>query len=745
MNKKIKTSLFTLALAVCSANAQWVTPTSQMEKLDRGVVAFKGKTGKNFISWRLLGTDDKNVTFNVLRDGQVIKSGISDVTYYQDNLTYSHQYQVQTVLNGQVIETSPAVTSTTSYFHSIKLDRPASGKTPAGEAYSYRPNDCSVGDVDGDGQYELIVKWDPTNSKDNSQSGYTGNVYLDCYKLDGRKLWRVDLGKNIRAGAHYTQFLVYDFDGDGKAEMICKTAPGCIDGAGKYVSEAADDDKIKSVNNTKDWRYTSGKNVGKISGGQEWLTVFNGETGKAVNTIYYNPNRNGGLGGETGWTKNWDDRSGKTDTGYGNRGERYLATVAYLDGQDKNPSAVMCRGYYTYAYMWAVDFDGQKLKTKWLHASESKNKVVVTDADGNKTTQTYTANTGNSGKSCTLYANGNHNLSCADVDGDGKDEILYGSATIDDDGSLLYAVGWGHGDAMHLTKLMPDRPGLQVFTVHEESPYGWHVHDAATGEVLYYETGSGDNGRGLAADILPDHRGFEFWSANDRTPRNAVNGQYVSGVSTPSINFRCYWGGNLKDDLLDGTNLTNYERKAYTLGMGSNVLSYGHSASCNSTKATPCLLADLYGDWREEIVMWNSQDSCSLNIFSSSEPTKYRVPTLMHDHTYRLAVAWQNVAYNQPPHLGFYLPDYVAQATAIKNVSAGHDDWIVRESGNRVRLDVASCESVNIAVFDLGGRICWQKRVTGSQLVQLPELPKGTYMLKAKSNENVYVRKFLTE
>ena len=744
MNKRFKTSLFALALAIGGAHAQWITPTCQMEKLDRGVVAFKGKTGKNFISWRLLGTDNKNVTFNVLRDGTVIKSGIADVTYYQDNISTVHQYQVQTVLNGQVIETSPNVSSISSYFNTLKLDRPASGKTPAGEAYSYRPNDCSVGDVDGDGQYELIVKWDPTNSKDNSQGGYTGNVYLDCYKLTGQKLWRVDLGKNIRAGAHYTQFLVYDFDGDGKAEMICKTAPGSIDGAGAYVSAAADDDKIKNVNNTKDWRYTSGSNQGKMSGGQEWLTVFNGETGKAVHTIYYNPNRNGGLGGEAAPSKNWRP-GGKNDTDYGNRGERYLATVAYLDGQDKNPSAVMCRGYYTYAYMWAVDFDGQKLKTKWLHASESANKVVVTDANGNKTTKTYNSNTGNSGKSCTLYANGNHNLSCADVDGDGKDEIIYGSAAVDDDGSLLYAVGWGHGDAMHLSKLMPDRPGLQVFTVHEESPYGWDIHDAATGEVIYYETGSNDNGRGLAADILPDRRGFEFWSANDRTPRSAVNGQYLSGVSTPSMNFRCYWGGNLKDDLLDGTNLMNYDRKSYTLSMGANVLSFGHSASCNSTKSTPCLVADLYGDWREEIVMWNSQDSCTLNIFSSSETTKYRVPTLMHDHTYRLAIAWQNAAYNQPPHLGFYLPDYVAQATAIKNVTADHDDWITLESGNRVRTDVASGETVNLAVFDLGGRLCWQKRVEGSQLVQLPDLPRGTYMLKAKSNENVYVRKFLTE
>ena len=245
-----------IALPAGAVQAQWVTPTSQMEKLDRGVVAFKGKTNKNFISWRLLGTDNPNVTFNVMRNGTVIKSGISGVTYYQDNVSTAQEYQVQTVLDGKVIETSPVATSTTGYYFPLNLDRPAGGTTPAGDAYTYSPCDCSVGDVDGDGQYEIIVKWDPSNSKDNSQAGYTGNVYLDCYKLDGTKLWRIDLGKNIRAGAHYTQFLVYDFDGDGKAEVVCKTAPGSKDGDGKYVSSAADDATIQNVDNTKDWRYT---------------------------------------------------------------------------------------------------------------------------------------------------------------------------------------------------------------------------------------------------------------------------------------------------------------------------------------------------------------------------------------------------------------------------------------------------------------------------------------------------------
>ncbi len=758
MKTRIITSLFALALSLGSAQAQWITPTSQMEKLDRGVVALKNGQGSGIlVSWRLLATDNKNVTFNVLRDGAVVKRGIADVTYYKDETSGVHQYQVQTVLNGEVLETSKAVTSVDDYFLQLKLDRPANGVTPDKKTYGYSPNDCSVGDVDGDGEYELIVKWDPSNSQDNSIAGYTGNVYLDCYKLDGTKLWRVDLGKNIRAGAHYTQFLVYDFDGDGKAEMICKTAPGSTDSEGNYVSEVADEATIKNVNNTKDWRYTSGSNIGKISGGQEWLTVFNGETGKAVHTVFYNPNRNGGLGGEASPTKNWKESG--TDTSYGNRGERYLATVAYLDGSDKNPSAVMCRGYYTYAYMWAVDFDGSKLKTKWFHASESKNQVVVTDADGNKTTTKYTKNTSNSSQSCTLYGNGNHNLSCGDVDGDGKDEIIYGSAAVDHDGSLLYAVGLGHGDAIHMSTLIPDRGGLQVFEVHEEKPYGWDIHDAATGEVLKYVTGSGDNGRGMAADFVTSHRGFEFWSQNDKVARKADDGELISS-KCPSMNFRIYWDGDLYDELFDGRydsnttactpQLTKYKDanmrsfKYFDIN-GKDFANLGNSVTCNTTKATPCLQADLFGDWREELILWNNADSCTLNIFTTSESTNYRIPTLMHDHTYRLGITWQNAAYNQPPHLGFYLPDYVAQVTAIKNVNAVDGDWIAFEANNQVRTEVLAGEQVDIAIYDMSGRLCWNTRVQGSQLVQLPEQASGTYMLKAKSNGNIYTRKYIVK
>jgi rhamnogalacturonan endolyase len=388
-------------------------------------------------------------------------------------------------------------------------------------------------------------------------------------------------------------------------------------------------------------------------------------TGKAIHTVAYYPNRNAKAAlSETQGSFNWDDRSGKNDLGsYGNRGERYLACVAHLAGADKNPSGVFVRGYYTYSYLWAVDFDGQQLKTRWLHSSDQKTSYRLMDANGNEQRLTGTTCSSGLGRN-TMYANGNHNLSCADVDGDGKDEIIFGSAALDDDGRMLYAVGFGHGDAIHLGDMLPDRPGLELFDIHEEKgDYAWDLHDAATGEIIWKGGQKGaDNGRGCAADIIASTRGYEFWSAyggfdsssRNQNPFNATTGEQA-GTNKPSMNFRIYWDGDAQDELLDGTTITKYGGSTLGVGSTSNATS---GQSNNSTKATPNLSVDLFGDWREELIVRNSTND-ALNIYSTATPTDYRVPTLMHDHTYRMAICWQNVAYNQPPHLGYYLPDYI--------------------------------------------------------------------------------------
>ena len=722
MNKLRLFFMSLMALITIASKAQ-VTPACQMEKLDRGLVAVPTSTTANFVSWRLLGTDDKaNTTFDLLRNGTVIASGLTKTNYQDTQGSATAKYQVVTKVNGSAIENSAEVTPWGKKYLSLKLDRPKGGTIsnwsntdastgPTTATYAYYPNDMSVGDVDGDGQYELFLKWESTHAQDNSRShGATGNTFIDCYKLDGTRLWRLDLGLNIRDGAHYTQFMVYDFDGDGKAEMMCKTAAGSKDGLGNYVNQAATDETIKGHDNTKDYRNSGGH----ILSGPEYLTVFDGLTGKAIHTTWYLPGR-AGTGSKTSSgssTTEGGSELGKVSTypngfwgdNYGGRSERFLGAVAYINGADKPACGIFCRGYYTKAYVWAVSFDGSRLHTEWLHCSPSTTQwlVYASKWDDGQPGLTYTvdgdllkripiktapANTGGvkstdtSGGvvgSNTLYGNGNHNMSIADVDGDGCDEIIWGAGALNNDGTLLYATGYGHGDAMHVGKMIPDREGYQVFDVHEEkltATHGsWDLHDARTGEVIYHGgSADSDNGRGMAGD-LTGKDGYEFWSSDVRTPYSALTGKATS-IKNCSVNFRIYWDGSIQDQLLDGSYKysgdvwaqTAHAEPVITKWNGSsfsNVVSfysttYNNAQTANYTKATPCLQADILGDWREELVMWNKKDSSEIMIFTTWTPTTYAVPTLMHDHTYRMGICWQNTAYNQPPHLGYYLPDYI--------------------------------------------------------------------------------------
>ncbi|MGN0051693.1 MAG: hypothetical protein ACI37N_11010 [Prevotella sp.] len=674
----IASAALTFGLSTFSPALAGNTRNGNIEKLDRGVVALPAQDKGVLLSWRLLADDDRSAKFMVVRDGTVIARNVSLTNFTDKEGRATSRYRIVTQQRGRE-EASEETTPWSDLFYRMPVNRPDGGTTPDGKPYHYTPNDCSVGDVDGDGKYELIVKWDPSNAHDNAHDGYTGNVILDCYRLDGTQLWRIDLGRNIRAGAHYTQFLVYDFDGDGKAEMICKTAPGAKDGKGQYVTDAATDEKIRRADNSADHRNAKGR----ILSGEELLTVFKGTTGEAIHTVWYNPNRGYGVGGSAEYA-GWGDKAT-----LGNRGERFLACVAFLDGMDKKPSAVMCRGYYTRSYLWAVDFNGKTLQTKWLHASISENEWKLTDGDGKTISQ-------KAGLKATAYGQGAHSIAVADVDGDGCDEITYGSAAIDHDGSLLYSTGLGHGDAQHLTDLVPSRPGLEYYMVHEAHPYGADLRDAHTGEILWSETADVDTGRGMAADIDAAHEGSEMW----HICRKAVldcKGNLIS-EAMPPMNFRIYWDGDLQDELLgnlrkrphfppclykwNGTDVV-----PLPLGNGKMLHEMGNSASCNWTKATPNLQADIMGDWREELIFWDSSDASHLNIFTTNTPTEHRIPTLMHDHVYRMGVAWQNVAYNQPPHLGSTLSDYEEAAKKERgrqrNYSAEGREIVCRNGNNR--------------------------------------------------------------
>lgn len=726
----------TLMLTAASEPISHETPASQMEKLDRGLVVVPTSSTANFISWRLLGTEDYAATsFDLLRDGHTIASNLK-VTNYQDKEgSATARYQVVTKVNGSAIETSNEMIAWDKKYLPLKLSRPEGGihtnwgndkdrSFLANAPYGYYPNDMSVGDIDGDGQYELFLKWESTHAQDNSFTcGYTGNTYIDCYKIDLTKdencqlLWRIDLGQNIRDGAHYTQFMVYDFDGDGRAEMMCKTASGSKDGQGNYVNQAATDETIKGDNNTDNYQ----NSVGHVLQGPEYLTIFDGRTGRAIHTTWYLPGRAGTGpklpsgrdvsplegGSELGKISTYPD--GFWGDNYGGRSERFLGAVAYVNGSEKPACGIFSRGYYTKAYVWAVGFDGTRLHTEWLHASTSPTQwqlytthfdesatypIITVDGDllmrmpaKSATTNTANVNTtdsnGGIAGSNTLYANGNHNLAIADVDGDGADEIIWGAGALNNDGTLLYATGYGHGDAMHVGKMIPDRNGLQVFDVHEEklnAAHGsWDLHDARTGEIIFHGgSADSDNGRGMAAD-LTGMDGYEFWSGDVRTPHSAVTGKATS-IKNCSVNFRIYWDGSCQDQLFDGAysydknkgidavwdqsaqanpRIDKWNGSSFTTLISFNSATYNNAQTANYTKATPCLQADILGDWREELIMWNRKDSSEIMLFTTSIPTEYAVPTLMHDHTYRMGVAWQNTAYNQPPHLGYYLPDFI--------------------------------------------------------------------------------------
>lgn len=581
----------------------------QVEKLNRGVIAVPRGSDSALVSWRMLATDPKEIRFHCYRqtdDGNAVrlsKDPISNSTCFIDrsvDFSKSNSYFVRPVIGGEETSSSRrfeiSATDKPNPYFAIPL------QTPKG----YLPNDASVGDLDGDGEYEIVLH-QVGRGRDNSQGGFTSEPILEAYKLDGTMLWRINLGKNIREGAHYTQFMVFDLDGDGRAEVACKTADGTIDGEGKVIG-----------NDHADFR----NERGYILDGPEFLTIFDGLTGVCLATQPYDPPR--------GEARKWGDD-------YGNRVDRFLACVAYLDG--KRPSLVMCRGYYTRSVLVGWNWRDKKLSKVWTFDSDS-------GPDSNKG----------------FRGQGNHGIAVGDIDSDGRDEIIYGSCVIDDDGTGLYSTGLGHGDAMHFSDHDPNRSGLEVFKANgdKSSPAGIQMRDARTGEQIWGVPSTGSKGvvRACAADIDPRYDGSEAWGKGRGVDGlYDVRGNKISARSPRTCNMAIWWDGDLLRELLDGVRITkwNYE------GEREALLFDGRKFNCvsnNGSKSNPCLCADILGDWREELIV-RSRDGKELRIFSTSVETNYRFVTLMHDPVYRLSVAWQNVSYNQPAHTGFYLGERV--------------------------------------------------------------------------------------
>ncbi|MGP4038624.1 rhamnogalacturonan lyase [Gracilibacillus sp. D59] len=724
-----------------------VTEGIQLENLDRGLVAASTSEGV-FLSWRLLanevsGYSDSGLTgvdFNVYRNGEKVATVEESTNYLDTEGSSGDEYTVSKLVDGEEIEESDTTIPWDDGYYDLPLQKPDDGVTPAGESYTYHANDMSVGDVNGDGQYEYVVKWEPSNAKDVSQVGYTGNTYLDTYTIDGELLYRIDLGVNIRSGAHYTQFLVYDFDGNGKSEIMFKTAPGTkvikYNEDGEVASEeyitmpeedieagfSHDDDYRMSSDDyyehivdlfmnwhkqeevvNGDWPETleesfgieqqydyplsredaesladyfmdeyapsrSGRNdlrnfEGFILEGPEYVTVFDGETGEELETIHYKPAReDDGL--------RWGDYA-MSRIEPGNRVDRFLAGVAYLDG--KNPSAVFARGYYTRSTIVTYDWDGENLKENWY-------------VDSGWTPMSNPFNDGPHGVDGTneefgsITTQGFHSLSAADVDGDGKHEIVYGGATIDHDGSLLYSTfdempeegsaegmaRLGHGDAMHVTDIDPNRPGLEMFMVFEGgpwAPYGYALRDAATGEVIYGAYTGRDTGRGMIGDVLPEEPGLETWAVGMHT----ADGREMadSWRDAPGTNMNIKWAADMTTQIINGsrdqTPTINHWQKG-------TVLTAEGTRTNNWTKGNPGLVADIFGDWREELLV-RTEDSSAIRIYLSTEVTDRKLYTLMHDPQYRAEVARQNTGYNQPSYTSFYFgSDINWSQVPIRNV-----------------------------------------------------------------------------
>ncbi len=667
--KRIISSLVCIALTVSAS----VLPVSadeaktpsyqpmarQMEKLGRGLVAVDTGSAGVYLSWRLLGTESlENQAFDIYRDGEKIHtSEVDGATCWTDaagkaaskykvvpaGADASAEKEVTPIPSSQYTNYGDSTypTNMTAYMD-VPVQNPGPGTLSDGTKYNYTANDMSVGDLDGDGEYELIVKWDPDNSKDNSQSGITGNVIIDAYKTDGTQLWRLDLGPNIRAGAHYTQYMVYDFDGDGKAEIAFKTAPGSKDGKGNYVSAVGKN--IEAGDNTKEYRNKSGY----VLDGPEWLTIFNGETGEAMQTVNFDPPRT---------IKDGGSKPGQWGDNYGNRCERYLAGVAYLNG--KTPSLIEVRGYYTFAYVTAYSWDGENLTEQWISKNEEK-KSWVEDGKGNTLRESKAG--------YTLYGQGAHSLSVADLDNDGKDEIIFGSAFLDDDGTVLYSDGRGHGDAEHVSDF--DNDGKQeVFMVHEagkqENGPGLTIDYAIDikryDRSIMTQTATGDVGRGIMGNFVDDPSALAlFWSSSNGGIFKQDGTQYAAdrpdgNNRTRFINFGIYWDDKLDWELLDDTMLGKLTASGLNryVWAKSNATYFPGASSNDSNKKTPGLCADIFGDWREEVIF--RTDDNNLRIFMSCIPTQYRLTTLMHDSQYRCAIAWQNTGYNQPPHTSYYI------------------------------------------------------------------------------------------
>ena len=600
-----------IMMAVMAMITIHVMAQRMTDKLDRGLMAVKTDAGV-FCSWRVLAEEYYDVTYNLYRDGVKVNAEPLTVSNYTDiSGTAASKYTV-TAIGLRNHESEPCKEAAVWNQHWLEIT-PDHGDLKS----TYVPNDACMADVDGDGELEILMKFDNQSEIQASypREGYYGEYSIvEVFKLDGTKLWWLDFGPNMGDFQNNEQNIIaYDWDEDGRAEAIIRAADGTTihmaDGTTYVVGDA-----------TKNYRAATGGGTNWfMHEGAEYLVYMNGATGKPYQVMDYPLKRL--EAGETDLKAAWGDD-------YGHRSSKYFFGAPCLDG--RKASIFLARGIYTRHKMIALDVNPKthELTERWR----------------------WTNNTPGS----PWYGQGYHNYSIADVDWDGRDEICFGSMVIDDNGHGLSTTGLGHGDAHHVGDFNPYVHGQEIFACNEDNP-GNNYRDATTSKIYYRYTSDRDDGRAMMGNFTNDHPGCQGVSSRDPGLISSVINGPLPGGTKDNItqNFRIYWDGDLLEETQDYSSQgKNTAVTIYKYGKGVIETLKG-SMTNNDTKGTPCYQGDILGDWREEVITRTKDNK--IRIYTTTIPSDWRIPTLWQDHQYRQAMVWQMCGYNQPPHVSYFL------------------------------------------------------------------------------------------
>ncbi len=677
-----------------------------VDKIDRGLVAVPSATSGNFVSWRIFGEEYYDVTYNLYCNGSLLASGLEVSCYNHSGGTSSSQYQVAAVVRGVEQEKCEAITrwekdASNDNAPLVIPVQNVTGRDNTDQNSHYALNDISLGDLTGDGIVEFIVKRPCDLVLDTSQS----NCFhvLDAYDRFGNRLWWIDLGPNMLSGPdEQWDCICYDWDMDGKAEVLLRGQDNMIihhsDGTTTEIGDMTVD--------TRNTVTTSNSNQAYTNTGNEYLLYLEGATGKPYQIgpdehpdymDYPNPR---------GSASDWGDS-------YGHRSTKHYFGAPYLDG--RHPSIFLGRGCYTKHLMKAFDVDPatHQLTQRWAW------ECTVSGSP--------------------WYGNGFHNFAIADVDWDGRDEIVFGNMIIDDSGVGLCTTGLGHGDAQHCSNFNPYRHGQQQFVCCEDNPSSC-FYDATTGEILSRYVGTTDDGRSLMGNFTNDYPGsvgrtvYTDWiSAVNCKVNSNLNGD--SFINWADLNWRVYWDGDLCDEYFDSPGTEGYGviYKPATASASGNRWNFASSKCANSSKNNPGAIADILGDWREELVMRKS-DNTAILVYTTNVSTTYRIPTLWHDHQYRNSIVWQSVGYNQPPHKSYFLgemegitvappPFIMTDRTEVANggtITTTNDHLIVCET-NDTKVTISDGASPYMVTFNV------PSHVTGNAGSNTSSTPAPTY------------------